>query len=96
MDEACPWFVEVSPPSADEEGGEYAILRLTRGSSLETCILSQDVVDSLQRLVGLHVFGSSGIVYRWLSRNHSESSIATSPLTPHQLGIGMPARRRVT
>ena len=26
VNEACQWFVEVSPPSADEEGGEHAIL----------------------------------------------------------------------
>ena len=26
VDEARQWFVEVSPPSADEEGGEHAIV----------------------------------------------------------------------
>ena len=64
MNEARQWFVEVSPPSADEEGGEHAILSPS-GVRLVS-LAKTSAAPSMDDLVEIAVLG--------------ESSIATSPL----------------
>src|SRR6266568_6790572 len=100
LKEGCQLFVGVVPPSVDEEGGEHAIVSLsgvrfnTRNLYLEP--RHRRFIAAPSRL---HVFGSSGIVYGWLGRNCSIGRVVhryISQLTPHQLGIRIPARRRVT
>ena len=58
VNEARQWFVEVSPPSADEEGGEYAILS---PSGVRFVSLAKTSAAPMDDLVEIAVLGESSI-----------------------------------